>query len=189
MASAFYVLPENLFSRDSTVGQALSRITFALEQNGYVERSFFLTEVGGVAMVTRLERINEDGSSFSGKDRWPSSLNGAKLDSARNLIEILRGLFFVDRGHYRIIVFIIQEPSFEQSNRRLTEEEARALLHSGANVLPQEVAARPYDESHCIILVYEFASDGTLTRLVESRLTGRDHLEKAGILSLLESTK
>jgi hypothetical protein len=167
----------------------MKRVIFALEQNGYVERSFFGTKVGGTAMVTRLERVNEDGSSYSGDGRWPASLNSAELDTTRNLIDILRGLFFVDRGHYRVIVFILQEPSFTQSAQKISEQDARALLHTGANILPLEIAERPYGESRCTVLVYEFASDGTQVRLVESHLTGRDHLQKAGVLTLLESTK
>jgi hypothetical protein len=188
-ASASYVLPEELFPPDNTTGRVVKRIIFALEQNGYVERSFFRTQVGGTAMVTRLERVNEDGSSYSGEGRWPASPSTDGLDTTRSLIDILRGLFFVDRGHYRVIVFILQEPSFAQSTQKISEGEARALLYTGTNVLPPEISARPYGESRCTVLIYEFASDGAQVQLVESHLTGRDHLQRAGVLSLLQSSK
>ena len=188
-ASASYVLPEELFPPDTTIGRVVKRIIFALEQNGYVERSFFRTKVGGTVMVTRLERVNEDGSSYSGDGRWPASASTDGLDITRSLIDVLRGLFFVDRGHYRVIVFILQEPSFTQSTQKISEGEARALLYTGTNVLPPETSAGPYGESRCTVLIYEFASDGAQVQLVESHLTGRDHLQKSGVLSLLQSSK
>jgi len=40
----------------------------------------------------------------------------------------------------------------------------------------------------CTALIYEFASDGTNVHVVESRLTGKEHLEKAGLLTALGTT-
>ena len=185
-ASASYVLPDKLFEGRRTVGSVVDAVIAALERNGYVERSFFRTEAAGVALVTRLERINEDGSSFVEHERWsPGEQNRA---SSIDLIRFLRGLFFVDPGRYRVIVFILQDLPFSQSSQSLTGDEARAWLRRGANVLPPEIAGRPFGAGRCTVLVYEFASDGTAVRVVESRLTGRQHLEKAGMLSLLEKS-
>jgi hypothetical protein len=93
----------------------------------------------------------------------------------------------VDRGRYRVIVFILQDRPFVQSSQQITESEARAWLRTGANVLPSEVAARSFAQGTCTALIYEFASDGSAVRLVEeSQLTGRQHLEKAGVMALLE---
>jgi hypothetical protein len=63
-ASAFYVLRDNWFASLHTLGEVVGAIISALERRGYVERSFFRTEGSGVALVTRLERIGSDGSSF-----------------------------------------------------------------------------------------------------------------------------
>ena len=52
--------------------------------------------------------------------------------------------------------------------------------------MPPEISERPFGNGHCTVLIYEFSSDGTTVRVVESRLTGKEHLEKAGVLSLLE---
>jgi hypothetical protein len=184
-ASASYVLPDNLllFGSSATVGDVTAAIISALERNGYVERSFFQTPVGGVALVTRLERINDDGSSFAETGRWPTTAGNAATTA--ELVKYLRGLFYVDPGHYRTIVFVLQDLPFSQSSQIVTEEQARAWLRSGANVLPPEIAARPFGNGHCTALIYEFASDGTSLRLIESPLTGRDHLDKAGVLALL----
>jgi hypothetical protein len=72
-ASASYVLPDRLLASYHTVGEVVGAIIGALEQGGYVERSFFRTTAGGVALVTRLERINDDGSPSAEAERWPSS--------------------------------------------------------------------------------------------------------------------
>jgi hypothetical protein len=178
-ASAGYVLPDDLFERGRTIGQVVTTIIAALEQKGYVERSFFTTPADGVVLVTRLERINEDGSSVADAERWPV------VGGAAGFAQFLRGLFYVDPGRYRVIVFILQDVPFRQdSEQHVTGQQARAWLRTGANVLPRELAERTYT-GHCTVLVYEFASDGTAVRVVESRLTGRQHLEKAGVLATL----
>jgi hypothetical protein len=182
-ASATYVLPENVFERWRTTGQVVTTIIAALERKGYVERSFFTTPADGVVLVTRLERINEDGSSAADLQRWPAVGEAAR--SSVGFGQFLRGLFYVDPGRYRVIVFILQDAPFRQNPEHpVTGQQARAWLRTGANVLPRELAERGY-RGDCTVLVYEFASDGTAVRVVESRLTGLQHLEKSGVLATL----
>jgi len=182
-ASATYVLPENVFERGRTTGQVVTTIITALERKGYVERSFFTTPADGVVLVTRLERINEDGSSAADLQRWPAVGEAAR--SSVGFAQFLRGLFYVDPGRYRVIVFILQDAPFRQSTEQpVTGQQARAWLRTGANVLPRELADGGYG-GDCTVLVYEFASDGTAVRVVESRLTGLQHLEKSGVLATL----
>lgn len=183
-ASTFYVLPGDLFQNRKTVGDVATTIVSALERTGYVERSFFRTQADGVALVTRLERINDDGTARAEGERWPTALQN--YQSASDLMNFFRGLFYVDRGRYRIIVFVLQDLPFVQSSGGITGQEARAWLREGAFVLPRDVANRPFGDANCSVLIYEFASDGTAVRAVESRLTGKQHLEKAGVLSYLE---
>jgi hypothetical protein len=180
-ASASYVLPASLFEGRTSLGQVTASIIAALERQGYVERSFFRTAADGVALVTRLERINDDGSPVGGGERWPAGLQDGGRSTA-TLGQLLRGLFYVDPGRYRVIVFIVQDAPFSQSSERITGDQARIWLRTGANILPRDVAERPFTGS-CTALVYEFASDGAAVRVIESRLTGRQHLEKAGVLA------
>jgi hypothetical protein len=185
-ASASYVLPDRLLADYHTVGEVAGAILNALEQSGYVERSFFQTKAGGVALVTRLERINDDGTPSPAAERWPNT--GQYSASREGLLQFLEGLFYVDPGHYRVIVFVLQDMPFSQSATNVTAKEARAWLTSGANILPTDIAARPFggkNGGHCTALIYEFASDGTNVRVVESQLTGKEHLEKAGLLATL----
>ena len=188
-ASASYVLPDKLLASYHTVGDVVDAIIGALEHGGYVERSFFQTKARGVALVTRLERINDDGTPSAEAERWPNT--GQRYSSSDSLMQFLQGLFYVDPGHYRVIVFVLQDMPFSQSSTNITADEARAWLTSGANVLPPDIAGRPFggaDGGHCTALIYEFASDGTKVHVVESRLTGREHLEKAGLLAALGTT-
>ena len=177
------MLPETVFERGRTTGQVVTTIIAALERKGYVERSFFTTPVDGVVLVTRLERINEDGSSAADLQRWPAVGEAAR--SSIGFAQFLRGLFYVDPGRYRVIAFILQDAPFRQDpEQQVTGQQARAWLRTGANVLPRELAERGY-RGDCTVLVYEFASDGTAVRVVESRLTGLQHLEKSGVLATL----
>ena len=123
-ASASYVLPDRLLDGYRTLGDVTEAILAALEQNGYVERSFFRTEPGGVALVTRLERINDDGSPSAEYERWPAGAQ--RQDSTRGLLDFLQGLFFVDPGHYRVIVFVLQDVPFSQSAEAITAQQAHA---------------------------------------------------------------
>lgn len=188
-ASASYVLPDALLKPFPTVGAVTNAILGALERGGYVERSFFRTQDGGVALVTRLERINDDGTPAD-KNRWPAGTQ--HQDSTQDLLKFLRGLFYVDPGHYRVIVFIIQDLPFTQTPDNITAGEAQAWLTTGANALPAAIAARPFDVdqgSRATALIYEFASDGTKVQVVVSSMTGKQHLEKAGLLTALDSAE
>ena len=185
-SSASYEVPRSIFQGRATVGDVAGAIVSALERTGYVERSFFRTQANGVALVTRLERINDDGSARTESERWPSAAQ--TYQSSSDLVGFFRGLFYVDRGRYRIIVFVLQDLPFVQSQSGVTGPEARAWLREGANMLPKDIASRPFGDGNCSVLIYEFASDGTSVATVESRLTGKQHLEKSGVLSYLEKS-
>ena len=185
-ASASYVLPDKLFVSYRTVGEVAGAILGALEQNGYVERSFFRTPPGGVALVTRLERINDDGSPSAEGVRWPA---GEPHTSTRSLLELLQGLFFVDPGHYRVIVFVVQDMPFSQSSEAITAQQAQTWLTFGANVLSPQIAALPFAGGHVTVLIYEFASDGSKVQVVTSQMTGKQHLERAGVLTALDQVQ
>ena len=159
----------------------------ALETGGYVERSFFSTEAGGVAMVTRLERINDDGTPAPAAARWALKLppDGAVSEA----IAFLRGLFFIEPGHYRTIVFILQDQPFAQDDKPASEPQARAWISRGANIISPDVGQKSYAGAHCTALIYEFASDGASVKLVDGGLTGKEHLARSGLLAALEPAR
>ena len=181
-SSARYVFPQEVFSRFTTVGEVSSDILKALERSGYVERSFFQTEPGGVALVTRLEKIGGDGAPAPEQERWPAGFD----NSPTGFIDFVRGLFYAKPGHYRVIVFILQEQAFTQAEQKATGKDAETWLAEGAFKLPGWLANRPYGkDSTCTALIYEFESDGAAVKSVVSPLTGKQHLEKAGVLPSL----
>ena len=138
----------------------------ALERKGYVERSFFRTPTDGVVLVTRLERINDDGTSPGELQRWPTTNTANSPSSSTDVLSFLHGLFYTERGHYRIIAFVLQSAPFSQSAQQVKENEARDWLRAGFNALPAESAARPFDGASCTALIYEFTSDGSSVKLV-----------------------
>ncbi len=183
-SSARYVFPQEVFRRYSTVGEVSSTILKALERSGYVERSFFQTEPGGVALVTRLEKIAGDGAPAPEQERWPAGFDS----TPQGFVDFVRGLFYAKAGHYRVIVFILQEKAFTQSEKKATGKDAETWLDVGAFTLPAWLANRPFGkDSTCTALIYEFESDGTSVKSVQSPLTGKQHLEKAGLLPAIEA--
>src|SRR5262249_35357437 len=160
----------------------------SLEAAGYVERSFFGAENGGIVLVTRLERINEDGTSTKGSRRWPSEQIHPRM-TAGGVTEFLSGLFYAEPGYYRGIVFVIGGTPFTQSQRRVPEVEALEWLSTGANRLPPELASIIYNpEEGCTALVYEFRSADIsmlANTIIPGRFTGDQHLDKAGLVALV----
>jgi hypothetical protein len=181
-ASTLYVLPRDVFPDAPTIGQVTLSIISALERNGYVERGFFRTQPDGIALVTRLERINDDGTPYPEANRWPAQARD------RTLGQILWSLFYVDPGRYRVIVFVLNDVPFSTSGKEPTSDEAREWLRTGANALPSDIADESYGSRKCTGLVYEFSSDGR-ARLVQSSVTAKQHLEKSGVLQALASSK
>src|SRR5262249_1473613 len=98
--STSYPFPKDVFIRHSTCGEVSDAILSALERSGYVERSFFQTGDGGIALVTRLERIATDGSPAEETERWPAGFD----NNPTRFVDFVRGLFFAKEGRYRVIV-------------------------------------------------------------------------------------
>ena len=183
-SSARYVFPQETFSSYSTVGDVSTAILKALERSGYVERGFFRTEPGGVVLVTRLEKIGGDGSPAPEQERWPAGFESTPV----GFIDFVRGLFYAKAGHYRVIAFVLQEKAFTQSEQKATGKDAETWLAEGAFKLPAWLANRPFGkDSTCTALIYEFESDGAAVKSVVSSLTGKQHLQKAGVLTGLSA--
>ncbi|MCB1541068.1 MAG: hypothetical protein KDJ25_09560 [Rhodoblastus sp.] len=164
-ASARYDIPEAIFAAMRTYGEATKFLLAALENGGYAERSFFSTQ-GGVAMITRLERIADDGAPMPA--RW--SLKQPPDGAVEQTLAFLRGKFAVEPGRYRTIVF------------QLHDHPAPAIVKTAAG-------GRSKGGTTCAVLVYEFVSDGSTVRLVENGLSAKEHLAKAGLLKAFEPAR
>ena len=162
---------------EPTLGDAAKLINAALDGGGYVDRSYFAAP-GGFAMVTRLERIDPDGTPRQ-DERW--SVQPPPLQSF-SVGAYLRALFTAPPGYYRIIVFVVSSQPFAQSAERVSRDEALAWLHEGLNRLPDSIAGASYTERHdATALIYQFEQPGRQEALlvVQGSPSGREHLERA----------
>ena len=165
-ASARYNIPESSFSGMRAYGEATKFILAALEGGGYAERSFFSTEGGGVAMVTRLERIADNGAPSNA--RW--SLKQPPDGAVEKTLAFLRGKFAVEAGRCRATLFMLHD------------RPAPAIVKTA-------VGGRSERGTTCAALIYEFVSDGATVRLVENGLSAKEHLAKAGLLKAFEPAR
>jgi hypothetical protein len=188
--SAQYVIPRELVvvpggSDIPSLSDIVQRIEFALERAAYYDRSFYSTP-GGIAMVTRLERIKRDGTPDGSKrwldidDRQPFSLMG-----------YLNALLFADAGHFRLIVFIVTDRPFAAVGPPLTPQQGSQLLLQGLNMPPPSIAEKPVSVDHQVsVLIYEFEkrNNRTARQIAPSALPARVHLEKSLLWAGLRET-
>lgn len=166
------------------VGQ---RLTSALDRAGYAEVSFYRAPKG-FALVSRLERIEDDGRPAPGQFRYTPP--GQEPFSLSNYIA---GLFVAPVGFYRLIVFIVTEVAVVATGSSIDQSQARELLRDGADRLPGDYRDLPFGPNHELTaLIYEFQKTGQETRLQllnQGRLGARTHLERSGIYAALLSPR
>lgn len=187
------VAPEGGSGRP-TFGRVSDQIVEALEDTGYTDVSFYRIPTG-VAVVTRLEQIDEDGVPLGDDERW--SLMPAR-PQIRSLRDVIRALFSADPGYFRLIIFAFTSdpdltPEESSAGESLASEDALDWLQSGGAFLPSSTRNESFTDDHrCIALIYEFERyriRETADLLDPSRLPGRVHLERSRILARLGGTE
>ncbi|MEL6863641.1 MAG: hypothetical protein AAFP19_04445 [Bacteroidota bacterium] len=184
-ASAQDVLPASFFESADNLKDVDKTLRKALEQSGYYEHSYFRAPKG-FALVTRIERINDDASPKANPDRWQLANSSPKKFS---LSDYFKALFSAPKGLYRVIVFIVSDQAFAQSEESVSQEEASQWLSSGANRLDKALGQLPFTEDYaCTALIYEFAAQGNAEPIFADPSThlGRTHLEKSDLLEYLK---
>jgi hypothetical protein len=135
--------------------------------------------------VTRLERINPDGTPTAEAERWTV---GALPLTSFSLADYLRALFTAPSGRYRIIVFVVSSQPFAQSETQVQQDEALAWLSEGLNLLPDNMALAPFTPQHTVTaLIYEFEQPGNQEAMLmlPANLIGRVHLQRAQLWDAL----
>ena len=168
-----------------TFGDAAQTLIKGLEKAGYLKRNFFCLENNGIALVTRLEKINEDGTPARNDVRWPAILGPLDYRFNASLDAVLHGLFEAEAGHYRVIVFFLSSFPPTPAAKEVGGVEAVAWLKSDGTTLPNYIAVQPLGEAVVVALIYEFESDGSRVKVIHSPISGQAHLSKAGILASL----
>jgi uncharacterized caspase-like protein len=179
--SARYVIPHELFGRSgennkASLSDIIRKLEGALEEAAYYERSFYATP-GGIAMITRLERIKSDGSPDESR-RW------LDVEDEQNfsLMGYLNALLFSDQGHFRLIVFIISDTPFAPIGPSISPKQGSKLLLQGWNTPPLATMRKPFLPDHQVsVLIYEFQKqrNRTAKQIAPSTLPARTHLEKS----------
>lgn len=191
-ASATTVLRRDLFesgdSEPTRLGDIDGQLTTALDEAGYREKSYYETP-GGFALVTRVERIDDEAYSLDVPARWDTNVPPLREFS---ISAYIRALFGATVGRFRLLVFITSSQPFSQSEERIDLAEGLAILREGTNVLQPVLADAPYTDDHRVtVLVYEFekvradADSRTSVRLT-SRFDASSHLTRAGVQPELE---
>jgi len=185
MASARQLIPNNLVATGNASLYFMEidqKLTKALEENGYIERSYFEAPTGFV-LVTRLEQIEPDGRSKTPPARWSRDMPGSS--SRFSLAGYLRALFTAPVGYYRIIAFVVGSTSFHEDKTTVTSGEAISWLTRGGSSLPDSIAMLPYKSNmSCTALIYEFERQEQIKDaqfVSPGRLDAHTHFVKSGL--------
>lgn len=182
-ASAQYVIPKGILPRPDEdlhyLGDVDSRLTDAINACGYSERYYYAVPEG-FALVTRLEQINEDGTSKAPPERWAPDLEPLHTFSLK---AYLKALFMANPGLFRVFVFVVTPLPFGHSGAGISKDEIDEWTKCGLNTLPPEIGHRPFTaDCRCTVLVYEFEQSepgAEATQNLPSSMDGRTHLYKA----------
>ncbi len=182
-ASSKEVIPRKLLAQKvskPTIKDIDTNITEALRKIGHGEYSYFWIPAG-YALVTRLEKIQNNGMPKPEIERWEVK-SGEWNDIS--LRQYLQGLFTAKQGFYRLIVFVISRKAWRESEDTITEEEAIMWLRRGYDRLPDELALTPFAPSFvCTALIYEFEQTSPKKEaqlLSPGKLSAHAHLDASG---------
>jgi hypothetical protein len=165
-----------------TLGQVGQMLETAVVKAGYPNYAY-LSVPNGFTLVTKLEQILETGEVTS--NRWSNTLPSM---ATMTFGEFVKALFIAPVGYYRVIAFIVTDMPWQQNAPQATEQQTLRWLSKGLNMLPAAVRDMKYTTGYqTTALVYQFRSDGSKARLVESsRVDTLTHLDKAGLLQTLK---
>lgn len=173
----------------TSLHEVAERLERAFEQAGYGEYSYYRTP-DGFALVSQIEQFHPDGASKEAPDRWAATLTPPRSFS---LSAYMKSLFSSQAGYYRIITFLVTSAPFSQTSATVTPEEAEAWLSDGVKQLPASIGELRFTDQHyCLALIYEFeqADQNKPPTFNEvSALTGKEHLKKATLWSVLFSLR
>lgn len=150
----------------------------AFEDAGYLEHSFY-SAPGGFVLVTRIEKIGENGAALDGAERY--RLPNQRSDPS--MTDYIRGLFFeAPPGFYRYIAIVVSNEPYRTSNENLADSEAIKRLRAGSSDLDRSYRTIPFSTDYKVdALIYEFRKDaqGGKVRMIDpGRLPPQTHLAR-----------
>ncbi len=185
-ASAHYSLPNGYFRDSISLYDVNTQLLAALEACYYYENSYHQIPKG-FAMVTRIEKIKEDGTPYPDTERWEAH-QPIPSDTPFSFFAYFRSLFQAKIGTYRIIVFLVTSEGIHETKDKMSMVAAKNYLSGGWKTLPNEFKEMEFtDDYHCAALIYEFVKHEHEEAILvtESKHLGKTHLEKSNFLKNL----
>lgn len=186
--SADEIINDTVFKKVSRLSGIDKILRKALDSCGYLKKRYYYVP-NGFALVTKIEQIYGDGTPYSPPNRF--NIDG-EPNFKFNLFNYIKSLFIAQKGHYRLIVFIITDVPLNQSEDAIQKEDAIKWLKSGNEILPSDIGKLAYTENYkCYALIYEFIKPDYEANLnfvneSDSSLQGRDHLVKSNLITFLK---
>lgn len=142
--------------------------------SGY-EIGLFAGPPGGFVMLTRMERIQSDGSPFPGSHRFTT-----KGNPKAGFWDMLTSLMGEKPGYFRVIAFVVAD---ELSIDPAAPVSSVPSVSSGAAELPRAIARQKLGNKHVYALVYAFERpNGRAQRpWIEGAPSALTHLRLSGI--------
>ena len=170
----------------ATLNEIHETLRRALDEAGFPSAELFAAP-GGFALITRMERIHDDGTCYERRERWTQ---GKIPLHSLSLRDYLTSLFFDAPGEFRLFVFVIStmQPFPPENPSKEQEDKAGDLkLLQGGRVLPSSVAGLPWQGRHGYVLLYRFERKlgEPAAEVRPEALPLRTHLEKAGMHMLV----
>ena len=169
---------------EMTLATVNHKIGEALTAAGYIDQSYYSIP-GGFVIATALEPFGDDGTRLRDKPQLEPVAGTSWLRS------YLKALFKAKPGHYRVVCFAVSPVSTVSSKIHISQEDAEALVTSGATGLPRDIGQTKLSEDYrCTALIYEFEKDpnkNTAEPRVPGFLHASDHLAKSGIAAAFQA--
>ena len=173
-------IPRSTFGNALKLGDVSSQLIAALNQQGYVYRSF-MSVPNGFAIVTQMEQYNADYTHRTDENRWNNAPIGTSFSG---YLDYFLRLVMPSKAYFRTFVFIVTTDAITQNKEVVGKDKARDWYSQGINRLPKTVAELPYTEGvEVTALVYEFVVPDSNRQPKQNcpSVNTQLHLQKSGI--------
>ena len=183
-----YQIPVAHFNSCNSMKEVNQSLQKALDARGYEQKSYYCIK-NGFAVAVPIEQIHENGICLVGQARWQDFPSRKRFDG---ILNYLSSMIWPYPGYFRLFVFLVTDTHIQNSNNKISTRETRAWPNCGGFWLPKQIESIPFTPQHKVTaLVYEFESPESTKRLNERcgmrLLSAREHLEKAGLLTLFNN--
>jgi HEAT repeat protein len=172
--------PRTLLGEDRTnLEEVYLRVFHALVDIDPNFESGLFSVPGGFALLTKVERILEDGTPYPERSRWSQE----KIPPT-NVSDYLEKLFVSKPGNYRSFAIVItDENTLTPSDRELP------LFSQGGMDLPTALGRKSLQGLNCYALIYSWQRRPGGPPTAEQKLSALTHIDKSGLLQSLRNQR